>query len=89
MRENLHSRMRKKGTGMSAMFDTIRRLVERLAPAPICEACIAQRLDMELNEALHASLAALVVERGFESERDHCVLCDQQRPVIRRRIKAA
>jgi hypothetical protein len=70
---------------MSAMFETVRQLVERLAPAPVCDSCVAERLTLDLTDDLRANLGQLAVERGFDRERDHCGLCDQQRAVIRKR----
>lgn len=67
---------------MTVMLDTIRRLVERLSPAPICGACIARHLDLAVDDSLHADLGELAVERGFDRERGPCSLCDEHGPVI-------
>lgn len=72
---------------MTVKFDTIRRLVERLAPAPICDTCIAGRLGMASSDEFRASLGELSVERGFSRERDQCSLCDEDGPVIRRQLR--
>jgi len=69
---------------MTAVFDTVRRLVERLGPAPICDACVAERLALPADDALHAVLGELAVERGFDRERGPCSLCDTQGSVIRK-----
>ena len=74
---------------MSDMFVSVRRLVERLAPAPVCDDCIADRLDLRLSDDLRATLGELAVERGFDRERDQCGLCDQPRIVLRKHSKAA
>ncbi len=74
---------------MSAIFLTVRRLIERLAPAPVCASCIADRLSLPLTDDLRATLGELAVERGFDRERDHCSLCDKEGTVIRRQGKAA
>lgn len=74
---------------MSVMLPSIRRLVERLAPAPVCDDCIADRLELALTIDLRAALGELAVERGFDRDRDHCSLCDQERPVLRGHGKAA
>lgn len=71
------------------MLFSVRRLVERLAPAPICDACIAGRLEIDLTDDLRATLGELAVERGFDRGRDHCSLCDQPGAVLRQRRSAA
>jgi hypothetical protein len=73
---------------MMEMFMSVRRLVERLAPAPVCENCIADRLSLALTDDLRAALGALTAERGFGRQRDHCSLCDEERAVISRAGKA-
>ena len=67
---------------MTDMFVSVRRLVERLAPAPVCDACVAERLALPVNDALHAVLGELAVERGFDRERAPCALCERAGPVI-------
>lgn len=71
---------------MSAMFETIRRLVERLSPAPICETCVALHLTLPMDDSLRADLGELAVERGFERSRAPCGLCEQDQIVLRKRV---
>ncbi|WP_206243636.1 hypothetical protein [Novosphingobium terrae] len=67
---------------MKVMLESIRRLVERLSPAPICEPCIGRRLDLPIDDALHAALGELAVERGFDRESGSCSLCEEHGRVI-------
>lgn len=69
---------------MTDMLMSVRRLVERLAPAPICDACVAERLTLPVNDELHAVLGELAVERGFDRERAPCSLCERAGPVTRK-----
>ncbi len=78
-----------KEAGTMSMFISVRRLVERLAPEPVCDVCVADRLSLQLTDDLRATLGELAVERGFDRERDRCSLCGEERPVIRRRGRAA
>lgn len=70
---------------MTAILNQIRRLVERLAPAPACGACLAERLD-DVGEAdAGIALNELTIERGFELNAGDCGLCGERRLVIRKR----
>lgn len=66
------------------MTDTIRKLIERLAPAPVCDDCIADRLS--LADRQEASIAAneLAAASQFERRRDICTLCGIEKLTTRR-----
>jgi len=66
------------------MIDDVRKLIERLAPSPVCDDCIAQRLS--LADRLEASIAAgeLAGTSQFERRRDTCTLCDSEKLTTRR-----
>ncbi|WP_157098855.1 hypothetical protein [Novosphingobium rosa] len=76
---------------MATMLETIRWLVERLSPSPVCAACVGRHLNLPIDDALHADLGELTVERDFASQRDACGLCGGHGPVIlkQRRQNAA
>lgn len=70
---------------MTEILGKVRRLVERLTPAPVCSACLADRLgDVPENE-VQISLSELAAEREFARDNDTCSLCGEHRPVIRKR----
>jgi len=68
------------------ILDQIRRLVERLAPAPICDACIADRLNIALSDDLRARIGELAGDHGFHRARDTYALCDASGPVLYKSI---
>lgn len=70
---------------MAQMTDIVRkvkRLVERLVPAPICAACLAARLEGPSEQEVSLALNELAVEKGFSREPDDCSLCGKHGPVI-------
>lgn len=62
-----------------------RRLVERLAPTPVCGGCVADRLGGARDSEVQMSLSELSSERGYLWENDACGLCGEHRQVIRKR----
>ncbi|MBB6125402.1 hypothetical protein [Sphingobium subterraneum] len=62
----------------------IRRLVERLKPAPICDACVAERLEIGVSDTLRAGIGELAGERDYQRERSRCSLCDTEGMAIRK-----
>jgi hypothetical protein len=68
---------------MHEILDRIGRLVERLAPAPACDACLAGHSDVGSVEEVHLAVSELAGTQGFVRERALCSLCGEERPVIR------
>ncbi len=66
------------------MTDAIRKLIDRLAPEPICDECIAERLA--LADRQEASIAAneLAGTSQFERRRAGCALCGGEKLTTRR-----
>jgi len=70
---------------ISAVFPAIEKFVVRLSPEPVCDDCIAERL--ELDDPVDAAHAAheLAGMGGFERGKCACSLCGETRMTIRRR----
>jgi hypothetical protein len=66
------------------MIDDIRKLIERLASAPVCDDCIAERLQIADVKAANAATLELAGTAQFERRRDTCTLCGVMKPVTRR-----
>nr|WP_294814699.1 hypothetical protein [uncultured Sphingomonas sp.] len=66
------------------MIDDIRKLIERLAPDPVCDDCIAERLQVADVQAAGAATRALAGAARFERRRDSCTLCGVTKPTTRR-----
>ena len=80
------SRSGRGGGWLEAFAIAMGKLIERLAPDPVCDDCIADRL--ELADRQDAGIAAneLAGTSQFERRRDACVLCGITKPTTRRSI---
>ena len=66
------------------MIDDIRKLIERVAPSPICDDCIAERLQLADPREVSIATNELAGLSQFERRRDACTLCDAQKLTTRR-----
>ncbi|WHU05019.1 hypothetical protein [Sphingomonas sp. NIBR02145] len=66
-----------------SVLDQVRRLIERLSPEPICDDCIASRLELNGDEPVEQHTHELVGAHGFERRIDACSLCGEVRKVTR------
>lgn len=64
--------------------DDVRAFVARLSPAPVCDDCIADRLDLSVRQHANHKARELAGTAGFERRRDACSLCGQDKLVIRK-----
>jgi hypothetical protein len=74
----------RRGRQAMATDQDVERFVTRLGPAPVCDACIAERLGGDLA-AVGRSTAELAGSAGFVRDRAPCSLCEAGKLVIRRR----
>lgn len=63
------------------ILDEVARFVARLAPEPVCDPCIAQKLSLDDVALASHELAG---SHGFQRFKGVCSLCDQSGMVIRR-----
>jgi hypothetical protein len=68
------------------MTDDIRKLIERLTPEPVCDDCIAERLQIGDPQAVSITTNELAGSNRFERRRDVCTLCDVERLTTRRSV---
>jgi len=54
------------------VIDDVRALVDRLAPAPICDDCIADRLGLSVRQHANRKTRELAGSNGFERRKDIC-----------------
>jgi len=71
--------------GDSNKADQIRRMIERLAPEPICDDCIADRLELADGQGVAQAGRELAGQDGFERARGRCTICGLSRRVTRKR----
>jgi len=64
--------------------DAVRRLIERLSPEPVCDACIAGKLDCDAHQEIAAATAELAGARGFERAMSACALCGETKKATRK-----
>ena len=66
------------------VLDDVRALVTRLSPEPVCDDCIAERLDLSVRQHANHKTRELAGAGGFERRKDVCSLCDGEKLVIRK-----
>jgi hypothetical protein len=67
-----------KGT----VLDRVRSLVERLAPAAICDDCISERLQLTLRQHANHKTRELAGTAGFKRSVGECSMCSLTKKVI-------
>jgi hypothetical protein len=71
--------------GQTKIAERVRALIERLSPDPICDGCIASRLELGDPIVVAQAASALAGLDGFERSRDACTICGDAGSVIRKR----
>ena len=69
---------------MATILERVRALIERLSPAPICDDCIADKLDLSVRQHANHKSRELAGAPGFERRKDICSICCGDKIVIRR-----
>jgi hypothetical protein len=73
--------------GGITVLDKVRGLIERLAPEPVCDDCLAAKLDLPWSSQANLAARELAGTGGFERRNDSCALCGVVRTVTRRAAK--
>lgn len=73
--------------GATTPAQQIEALIVRLDGAAICDACIAERLDMAAPAQVNVVMRTLAGQGRYERKRAPCALCGATRLVIRRSVK--
>ncbi len=66
------------------ILQDIEKLVARLAPEPVCDDCITQRLGLSVLHHADVQTRELLGTNGFVRSKDECSLCGETKLVIRR-----
>ena len=69
------------------MADKVEALIGRLAPEPICDDCIVERLGLSAKHQASQRTHELAGMRGYERRQDDCAICGTAKMVIRRKGK--
>jgi len=67
-------------------YDQVEALIGRLAPEPICDPCIVERLALNSLHQASQRTRELAGTRGFERLQHACATCGVTRSVIRRKV---
>lgn len=65
------------------VLDEVRSFVSRLSPDPVCDDCIAERLNLSVRQHANHKTRELAGSDGFERRKGRCSLCDDEKLVIR------
>ncbi len=79
-----HGRCQGAITIMTAL-DDVERFVTRLSPEPVCDDCIAEKLNLSVRQHANHKTRGLAGSNGFERRKDVCSLCGGTKLVISRR----
>jgi len=63
--------------------EKVMAFIIRLSPEPVCDDCIAERLDLAQRQYANNSTRELAGQSGFERRIDQCALCGGEKKVIR------
>lgn len=69
--------------------DQVRRMIERLAPEPVCDECIADQLERADGQGVAQAGRELTGQDGFERARGRCAICGVSRRVTRKRPRGS
>jgi len=70
---------------MATVLESVRALIERLSPEPVCDDCIVQKLDLTVRQHANHKTRELAGMPGFERRKDICSICCGEKVVIRRK----
>lgn len=63
------------------VLDRVRKLIIRLAPEPICDACIATLLDLSATQHANGKTREIAGTQGFVRSRNLCTICSAEKLV--------
>ena len=66
-----------------AILDRVRGLIERLSPEPICDDCIAERLELSLRQHANHKTREFAGTQGVVRSMEPCAICGATKLVIR------
>jgi pantothenate kinase len=69
---------------MTTVLDQVRAFIARLAPAAVCDDCIADRLDLSVRQNANHKTRELAGSDGFVRAKGPCGLCGADKLVIRK-----
>ncbi len=65
------------------VLDQVKSLIQRIAPAAICDDCITSRLYLSVRQHANHKTRELAGSAGFERQIDECAFCSGTKKVIK------
>jgi hypothetical protein len=75
--------------GEAKVLERVRGLIERLAPQPICDECVAEKLHLPWTAQANQAARELAGGDGIERRSDICTICGGPRVVTRKVARQA
>lgn len=69
---------------MDTVLDRVKALIVRLAPEPICDDYITERLGLSVRQHANHKTRELAGQHGFERQTGACSMCQGIKIVIRK-----
>ena len=69
------------------VLEQVAALIQRLSPAPICDDCIAERLQLSVRQHANHKTRELAGTSRYRRELGQCSLCDGNKKVISYRVR--
>lgn len=64
------------------VYDQVAALIRRLSPAPVCDDCITERLQLSVRQHANHKSLQLAGTPGYRRELGRCSLCEADKKVI-------
>ncbi len=64
------------------VLEDVSDLIKHIAPATICDDCVADRLGLSVRQHANHKTRKLSVMRGFDRRKDVCSVCGASKLVI-------
>lgn len=74
-----------RGDFVATVRDQVSAFIERLAPEPVCDDCITERLGLSVRQHANHKTRELAGQAGFDRRLDICALCGAAKKVIRKK----
>jgi hypothetical protein len=69
------------------VLERVRGLVQRLAPQPICDECVTEKLGLTWTSQANQAARELAGTKGFERRSDICAICCASRIVTHHALR--
>lgn len=64
------------------VLEDVEKLIVRISPEPICDDCIAEKLNLSIRQHANHKTRELAGENGYRRSKDICSICEGTKLVI-------